>query len=74
MKTLLILVVTLFIANGISAATWEENLEKGAATTERNHLNVPFVKPDNWRSPFTTPGNWPTFENRGPIDRSPPDS
>ena len=53
------------------AQTWDENLERGAATTEQNHLNVPFVKPDNWKTPYTTPGNWPVFENRGPIDRSP---
>ena len=71
MKTLSVFVVTLMLANGISAQTWEENLEKGAATTERNHLNVPFVKPEKWKTPYGTPGNWPTFENRGPIDRSP---
>ncbi len=63
-----------FLFGSAFAQTWEENLEKGAATTDRNHLNVPFVEPENWRTPYATPGNWPTFENRGPIDRSPPDS
>ncbi len=65
-----IILCTCFAA---SAQTWKENLAKGAATTEKNHLNVPFVKSENWRTPYTTPGNWPTFENRGPIDRSPQD-
>lgn len=58
---------------GASAQTWEENLAKGAETTEKNHLNVPFVKPEDWKTPYTTPGNWPIFENRGPLDRSPQD-
>lgn len=62
------------ISGAAFAQTWEENLERGAATTDRNHLNVPFVEPENWRTPYGTPGNWPTFENRGPIDRSPPGS
>ncbi len=62
------------IASAATAQTWEENLEKGVATTERNHLNVPFVKPEQWKTPYTTPGNWPVFENRGPTDRSPDDS
>ena len=53
------------------AQTYEENLAKGAATTEQNFLDAPFVKPDNWKTPYTTPGNWPIFENCGPIDRSP---
>ena len=68
-----------FVAGATIAATattqnWQSDLEKGAATTERNHLNVPFVQPENWRSPYTMPGNWPVFENRGPLDRSPADS
>jgi len=71
-------IVIMFTVNASAESpvntVWEENLEKGAATTERNHLNVPFVEPENWRTPYATPGNWPTFENRGPIDRSPPDS
>ena len=53
------------------AQSYEENLALGAVTTEHNHLNVPFVKPENWKTPYTTPGNWPIFENRGPLDRSP---
>ncbi len=56
-----------------SAQTYEELLELGATTTEQNHMNVPFVKPQNWKTPYTTPGNWPIFENRGPVDRSPAD-
>lgn len=59
---------------GIAAAdTYEEKLEKGAATTEKNFKNVPFVKPKNFKTPFTSPAYWPTFYNRGPIDRSPSD-
>ncbi len=63
-------------AIGATATTqnWQSDLAAGAATTERNHLNVPFVQPEEWRSPYTMPGNWPVFENRGPIDRSPADS
>ncbi len=71
MKRVILLSMLATIASAATAQTWEENLEKGAATTERNHLNVPFVEPENWRTPYATPGNWPTFENRGPIDRSP---
>jgi len=59
-------------ANGVSAQTWEENLAAGAATTERNHLNVPFTMPTNKQpSAYTNPINIPIFDNRGPIDRSP---
>jgi len=65
------IVAVLCACSAASAQTWEENLANGAETTEKNHLNVPFAKPENWRTPYTTPGNWPTFENRGPIDRSP---
>jgi len=68
------LILMLAAATGVSATEWEDNLKKGAATTKQNHLNVPFVKPDKWKTPYTTPGNWPVFENRGPIDRSPKDS
>lgn len=72
MKFSLTLLALLILAvSNVSAETWEENLKKGAATTEKNHLNVPFVKPTNWKTPYTTPGNWSKFENRGPIDRSP---
>ncbi len=67
-----LLAITLTVGSSF-AETWKEDLEKGAATTEQNHLNVPFAKPTNWKTPYTTPGNWPVFENRGPIDRSPPD-
>jgi len=73
MKTLLSIPIVLGLVGFATAGTYEENLEKGTATTERNDMNVPFVKPDNWKTPFTTPGNWPIFENRGPIDRSPSD-
>jgi ribonuclease Z len=71
---LLILIATSVCCSVSVAQTYEENLAKGAATTEQNHLNVPFVKPENWKTPYTTPGNWPVFENRGPIDRSPQNS
>ena len=60
-------------ASPTSAQTYEDQLAKGEATTARNEMNVPFVKPTNWKTPFTTPGNWPIFENRGPLDRSPTD-
>ena len=52
---------------------WQENLKLEAETTPRNYLNVPFVKPNNCKTLYTTPGNWPIFENRGPLDRSPKD-
>jgi ribonuclease Z len=71
MKRLLLLSILVSMASTATAQTWEENLERGAATTDRNHLNVPFIEPENWRTPFASAGNWPIFENRGPIDRSP---
>lgn len=61
------------LALSASAQTWEEQLAAGAAATEQNHLNVPFDKPTNMKTAFSSPGNWPIFENRGPIDRSPQD-
>ncbi len=67
---LIFLVLSLAVGSSF-AQTWQENLEKGAETTERNHLNVPFVRPENWKTPTTNPSYWPIFENRGPIDRSP---
>ena len=60
-----------FLCGSTLAQTWEENLERSAATTDQNHLNVPFVEPDDYRSPYTFPSNWPIFENRGPLDFSP---
>jgi len=71
LRSLFYMSIILGLVNVASAADWEENLKKGAATTKQNHLNVPFVKPDNWKTPYATPGNWSKFENRGPIDRSP---
>jgi len=69
-----LLALTLFISIGVvSAATYEENLKKGATTTKQNQMNVPFVKPKNWKTPYTAPTNWPIFMNRGPLDRSPAD-
>ncbi|NLR91979.1 MBL fold metallo-hydrolase [Flammeovirga agarivorans] len=50
---------------------WEKNLELGKKTTEQNYLNVPFHEPSNPNTPFTAPENWPTKENRAPLDRSP---
>ncbi|WP_299667493.1 MBL fold metallo-hydrolase [uncultured Ruegeria sp.] len=61
------------IAAAATAQTWEENLAAGAATTEQNHLNVPFTQMKNMKTAFSSPGNWPIFENRGPLDRSPAD-
>ena len=61
------------LATAATAQTWEENLAAGAATTEKNHLNVPFNTITNMKTAYSSPGNWPIFENRGPIDRSPQD-
>jgi len=69
--SVLLLVALPLVSN--AQETWEENLKKGAASTEKNHLNVPFNKPKNWKTPLTATSNWPIFENRGPIDRSPKD-
>lgn len=68
-RVILSLVVFVGLAVVATAATYDENLKKGAATTERNEMNVPFVKPKNWKTPYTAPSNWPIFENRGPLDR-----
>lgn len=62
------------VATSALAQTYEDNLAAGAATTDQNHLNVPFVKPENAPSVYTSAGNWPIFENRGPLDRSPADT
>ena len=67
------LVSACILAVPASSQTWEENLAAGAATIERNHLNVPFTKPTNMKTVFSGPINWPTYDNRGPIDRSPQD-
>jgi len=53
--------------------TYEEQLKKGAQTTKQNMMNTPFVKPKNWKTPYTGPSYWPNFYNRGPLDRSPAD-
>ena len=74
LQNLLLITAILFVATTLSAETWEENLRKGATTTEQNHLNVPFVEPKNSKTPLTFASNWPVYENRGPIDRSPADS
>ena len=73
MKYLTIMIALLLASTTGFAETYKEKLQRGAATTERNHLNVPFIKPANPKSPYTAPSNWPIFENRGPIDRSPTD-
>ena len=70
-RAIVCIVVGVGLSFAASAQTYEENLEKGAATTEQNYLNVPFVKPKNWKTPYTGPSYWPVFYNRGPIDRSP---
>jgi ribonuclease BN (tRNA processing enzyme) len=67
------IVVGVCLYSAAFAQTYEENLAKGAATTEQNFLNVPFVKPKNWKTPYTGPNYWSTFFNRGPLDRSPAD-
>ena len=72
-RAIVCIVVGVGLSFAASAQTYEENLEKGAATTEQNYLNVPFVKPKNWKTPYTGPSYWPEFYNRGPIDRSPAD-
>ena len=69
-----VFVLVVAATSSASAGEWEENLKRGAATTEKNHLNVPFVEPKNWKTPLTFASNWPVYENRGPIDRSPTDS
>lgn len=56
-----------------SAQSHDELLAQGAATTEQNYLNAPFAKPDNWKTPYTSPAYWATNYPRGPIDRSPKD-
>ncbi|MGI9370602.1 MAG: hypothetical protein ACR2O2_17365 [Ruegeria sp.] len=66
-------VATGYAAGEVSAQTWEENLKRNAETTEQNHLNAPFVKPENFKTPYTSPGYWPIFENRGPLDFLPAD-
>jgi len=73
MRFSLIFLVLFLTAGNSFAQTWEENLEKGAATTKQNHLNVPFNTITNMKTAYSQPGNWPIFENRGPIDRSPQD-
>jgi ribonuclease BN (tRNA processing enzyme) len=72
-RAMLCAAVAICLSSGAFAQTYEENLAKGAATTEQNYQNVPFVKPKNWKTPYTSPSYWPTFENRGPLDRSPSD-
>ena len=72
-KALLTITLFIILTATATAQTYEENLAKGAATTEQNFLNAPFVKPKNWKTPYTGPTYWPIFENRGPIDRSPAD-
>jgi len=73
MRFSLIFLVLFLTAGNSFAQTWEENLAKGAATTKQNHLNVPFNTITNMKTAYSQPGNWPIFENRGPIDRSPQD-
>ena len=60
------------MATAATAQTWEENLAAGAATTERNHQNVPFTMPTSKEpSVYTNPINFPIYDNRGPIDLPP---
>ncbi len=74
MKKILFSIIALLALTGIAnAATYQENLKLGETTTEKNDMDVPFTKPKSWKTPYTSPGNWPIFENRGPIDRSPSD-
>jgi len=64
-----LIVFTSFVT--IKSNDWLENLKKGEETTEQNYLNVPFNSPKNTKTPYTVIENWPIFQNRGPIDRSP---
>ncbi len=74
MRNIIVAVLAALVSPSIAIAqTWEENLAAGAATTEQNHLNVPFNPITNPKTAFSSPGNWPIFENRGPLDRSPQD-
>jgi ribonuclease Z len=74
MKHLLIISAAAFVlTSAASAQTYKEKLAAGAEKTKQNHLNVPFVMPKNSKTVYTFPGNWPTYENRAPIDRSPQD-
>jgi ribonuclease Z len=73
LRTTFLAAVAFCIATTASAQTYEDHLAAGAAETDQNHLNVPFVKPENFKTVYTFPGNWPIFENRAPIDRSPQD-
>jgi len=61
------------IASTATAQSYEDLLAQGATTTEQNYLNVPFAKPENWKTPYGNPDYWPTNYPRGPIDRSPQD-
>ena len=72
-RSTLLTLVLVGLATAATAQTWKENLAAGAATTERNHLNVPFTKPTDMKTAFSGPINWPIFDNRGTIDRSPKD-
>ena len=62
------------LCTAASSQSYEDNLAAGAAETEQNYLNVPFVKPENFKTPYTSPAYWPTNYPRGPIDRSPADA
>ncbi|MCF6767525.1 MBL fold metallo-hydrolase [Thiotrichales bacterium 19S11-10] len=73
LSTLLLSLFCLFIMPLTYANNWQENLKLGEETTSQNYLNVPFVKPKNWKTTYTIPSNWPIFQNRGPLDRSPKD-
>jgi ribonuclease BN (tRNA processing enzyme) len=72
-RAVLYTVASVCLSSAALAQTYEENLAKGAATTEQNFLNVPFVKPKNWKTPYTNPAYYPKYFNRGPLDRSPAD-
>jgi hypothetical protein len=72
-QRILTAVAALVLSGPAFAQSYEDNLAAGAATTDHNYLNVPFVKPENAQTVYTFPGNWPTFENRAPLDRSPQD-
>ena len=72
MRSTLLALSVVGIATAATAQTWKENLAAGAATTKRNHQNVPFTMPTNKQpSVYTNPINFPIYDNRGPIDRSP---
>jgi ribonuclease Z len=69
----LLCVVVATSVYGVSIAESDApNLALGAADTEQNYTNSPFVTPSEITA-VTNPSTWPQFQNRAPADRSPTD-